>query len=44
MTENPYGASVFRSMPFLVDVLLKIYSTIGTNWERAGNVRYCGGV
>ena len=38
--ENPYGASVFRSMPFLVDVLLKIYSTIGTNWERAGNVRY----
>ena len=22
--ENPYGASVFRSMPFLVDVLLKI--------------------
>ena len=27
-------------MPFLVDVLLKIYSTIGTNWERAGNVRY----
>lgn len=38
--ENPYGTSVFRSMPFLVDVLLKIYSTIGTNWERAGNVRY----
>ena len=38
--ENPYGTSVFRSMPFLVDVLLKIYSTIGSNWERAGNVRY----
>ena len=38
--ENPYGTSVFRSMPFLVDVLLKIYSTIGANWERAGNVRY----
>ena len=39
--ENPYGASVFRSMPFLVDVLLKIYSTIGTNWERAGSGGEC---
>ncbi len=38
--ENPYGTSVFRSMPFLVEILLKIYSTIGSNWERAGNVRY----
>ena len=38
--ENPYGVSLFRSMPFLTDVLLKIYNTIGVNWERAGNVRY----
>lgn len=37
---NPYGVSMLRSMPFLVDILLKIYKTIGTNWERAGNVRY----
>ena len=37
---NPYGVSLFRSMPFLTDVLLKIYNTIGVNWERAGNVRY----
>jgi hypothetical protein len=37
---NPYGVSLFRSMPFLTDILLKIYNTIGTNWERAGNVRY----
>lgn len=37
---NPYGVSLFRSMPFLTDILLKIYNTIGSNWERAGNVRY----
>lgn len=38
--ENPYGVSLLSSMPFLTDILLKIYSSIGTNWERAGNVRY----
>ena len=37
---NPYGVSMFRGMPFLADILMKIYQTIGTNWERAGNVRY----
>ena len=37
---HPYGSSMMRSMPFLADVLLKIYHTIGLNWERAGNVRY----
>lgn len=38
--KNPYGVSLLRSMPFLADILLKIYETIGRNWERAGNVRY----
>ena len=37
---HPYGVSLFRSMPFLCDVLLKIYHTVGKNWERAGNLRY----
>jgi hypothetical protein len=37
---SPYGVSMFRGMPFLAEILLKIYNTIGTNWERAGNVRY----
>ena len=37
---NPYGVSLLRGMPFLADVLMKIYRTIGVNWERAGNVRY----
>lgn len=39
-TEHPYGTSLFHSMPFLTEMLLKIYRTIGVNWERAGNVRY----
>lgn len=38
--SHPYGVSMFRGMPFLADILLKIYNTIGTNWERAGNIRY----
>ena len=38
--EHPYGVSLLRSMPFLADILMKIYNTIGINWERAGNVRY----
>ena len=37
---SPYGVSMFRGMPFLADILMKIYNTVGVNWERAGNVRY----
>ncbi len=37
---HPYGVSIFRGLPFLADILLKIFSAIGSNWERAGNVRY----
>ncbi|MBO5937300.1 MAG: phage portal protein [Clostridia bacterium] len=35
-----YGTSVLKGLPFVSDVLLKIYNTIGTNWERLGNVRF----
>ena len=38
--EHPYGVSMFRGMPFLAEILMKIYQTLGTNWERAGNIRY----
>jgi len=38
--ENPCGVSLLRSMPFLTDILMKIYNSIGVNWERAGNVRF----
>ena len=38
--KHPYGVSLFRGMPFLADILMRIYKTVGSNWERAGNVRY----
>lgn len=37
---NPYGVSLLRSMPFMAEILMKIYQAIGTNWERMGNVRF----
>ena len=37
---HPYGVSMFRGMPFLADILMRIYTAIGSNWDRAGNVRY----
>ncbi|NCE64685.1 serine/threonine protein phosphatase [Pseudoflavonifractor sp. 524-17] len=39
-TDSPYGVSLLRSMPFLVEILLKIYQATGMNWERMGNVRF----
>ena len=38
-TDHPYGVSLLRGLPFLSDILMKIYHTIGVNWERCGNVR-----
>ena len=38
--QAPYGVSLLRSMPFLAEILMKIFQTVGTNWERAGNVRF----
>lgn len=38
--HSPYGVSLLRSMPFLTELLSKIYHAIGTNWERMGNVRF----
>ena len=38
--KHPYGVSIFRGMPFLADILMRIYAAIGSNWDRAGNVRY----
>ena len=39
-TDSPYGVSMLRSMPFLTEILLKIYQAMGMNWERMGNVRF----
>ena len=38
--ENPFGVSLLRSMPFLTELLMKIYYAMGQNWERCGNVRF----
>ena len=38
--QHPYGVSLLRGMPFLADILLKIYQSIGLNWERVGNTRF----
>lgn len=35
-----YGTSVLKGLPFVSSVLLKIFNTTGTNWERLGNVRF----
>ncbi|MGN0447975.1 MAG: serine/threonine protein phosphatase [Acutalibacteraceae bacterium] len=35
-----YGTSILKGLPFVSDILLKIFNTLGTNWERVGNVRF----
>lgn len=34
------GNSILKGLPFVASVLLKIYNSMGQNWERAGNLRY----
>ena len=38
--DHPCGVSLLRSLPFLAEILTKIYHTVGVNWERCGNVRF----
>lgn len=35
-----YGNSILRGLPFVSAILLQIFESIGTNWERMGNLRY----
>lgn len=35
-----YGRSILRGLPFVSDILLKIFNAIGENWERVGNIRF----
>ena len=37
---HPYGVSILRGLPFMADIFLKIFTAMGSNWERSGNVRY----
>lgn len=42
---SPWGTSLLRGLPFVSSVLLRIYHTLGVNWERLGDVRFavtCG--
>ncbi len=34
------GNSMLQSLPFVSSLLLRIFETVGTNFERVGNVRY----
>ncbi|MBQ2605007.1 MAG: serine/threonine protein phosphatase [Clostridia bacterium] len=34
------GESVLKGLPFVSSILLKIFNSIGSNWERVGNVRF----
>ena len=35
-----YGNSILKGLPFVSGILLKIFSSIGNNWERVGNARF----
>ena len=35
-----YGTSVLKGLPFVGDMLMKIFNAVGTNWDRVGNVRF----
>lgn len=37
---EPFGSSVMRSLPFVSSILLKVYQSIGQNFDRVGNVRF----
>lgn len=38
--KNPNGISIFRGLPSLAGVLMKVYDCIGQNFDRVGNIRY----
>lgn len=35
-----WGTSLLRGLPFVSEILWKIYHALGTNWDRMGNVRF----
>ncbi len=38
--QHPLGRSLLDGLPFVSEILLKIFNCVGVNWERAGNLRY----
>ena len=39
-SDNFMGNSLLKGLPFVSNILLKIFNTIGVNFERIGNVRF----
>ncbi len=37
---SPYGVSLLQGLPFFAGILMRIYESVGQNYDRAGNVRY----
>ncbi len=38
--NHPEGRSLLDGLPFVTSILLKIFQSVGTNFERIGNLRY----
>ncbi|MED1954873.1 hypothetical protein [Brevibacillus centrosporus] len=38
--KNPYGRGLLTGLPFLTDILAKIFYATGRNWERFGDLKY----
>ena len=38
--KNSNGVSIFRGLPSLAGILMKVYDCIGQNFDRIGNIRY----
>lgn len=39
-SDRPEGRSLLHGLPFVTGILLKIFDSVGTNFERVGNLRY----
>ena len=35
-----YGTSLLKGLPFVGDIVMRIFNAVGTNWDRVGNVRF----
>ena len=38
--DQIYGNSIMKGLPFVSSILLKIFTSIGNNWDRVGNARF----
>ncbi|WP_309479161.1 hypothetical protein [Brevibacillus agri] len=38
--KNPYGRGLLTGLPFLTDIMARIFHATGQNWERFGDLKY----